>query len=122
MFLSKQEADVQVIIAGDKTQLQELIHPINDSLPIGYSLAKAEIAPGESSQLHKLDSSELYYILAGNGKAIIDKNEIYVEPGSMIFIPGGTEQFIVNTGTEVLSFLCIVEPYWQSTAENILTN
>ena len=73
MFLSKQEADVPVIIAGDKTQLQELIHPINDSLPIGYSLAKAEIAPGESSQLHKLDSSELYYILRAMARPSLTK-------------------------------------------------
>ena len=77
--------------------------------------------PGESSLPHKLASTEVYYFIKGFGKAYIDQNEIPVECGSMVFIPAGTEQHVVNTGNSELVFMCIVEPFWKQVNEKITT-
>ena len=119
MFFTKHETESPIMLAGDKTHLQELLHPGRDPVNIGYSLAKATLMPGESSLPHKLDSTEVYYFIKGFGKAYIDQNEIPVEKGSMVFIPAGTNQHVVNSGSSELVFLCIVEPFWQEANEKI---
>ena len=54
-------------IAGDDTILRELLHPEKEDLKIHYSLAHAVVKPGETSKPHTLKTSEVYYILEGQG-------------------------------------------------------
>ena len=79
MLFVKSEEDCPEFLAGDMTLLKELIHPNNDPIEIKYSLAKGKLAPGESSLPHKLGSSEVFYVLSGAGKAIIDRNIIEIK-------------------------------------------
>lgn len=119
MVVTKHDSDCIEFLAGDHTYLQELIHPVNDSLAINYSLAKATLKPGESSLAHSLNSTELLYILKGNGTISIDEKTLPIEKGSLILIPVNAKQFVTNSGTENLVFLCIVEPFWKKETENI---
>ena len=106
-------------IAGDKTIIRELMHPSNDEVSIGYSLAHAEVKKGQSSVAHRLKGSELYYILKGNGKMHVDDSSFEVETGDCFVVPPNALQYIDNTGNESLLFLCIVEPFWQESDEII---
>ncbi|MBD1852397.1 cupin domain-containing protein [Leptolyngbya sp. FACHB-711] len=106
-------------IAGDGTNLRELLHPDKQSIDLRYSLAHAIVSPGQVSIPHSLKTSEVYYILSGNGEMHIDDEVQAVEPGDAIYIPPDAKQYIANLGTEDLIFICIVDPAWRQQDETI---
>ena len=112
--------DCHEIIAGDHTRLRELLHPDKQNAQIGYSLAHAALLPGETSTRHLLASSEVYYILSGTGLMSIDDEQREVAPGDAVYIPADAVQCIKNIGSEVLVFLCIVDPAWQPEDETVI--
>lgn len=118
-MLIKNTRAVPPFIAGDKTVIRELLHPKNETVDINYSVAHASVLVGEASLPHSLNSSEVYYILQGRGEVYIDDASKPVQVGDIVFIPPKATQYIKNTGTEVLSFLCIVEPFWTADSEHI---
>jgi mannose-6-phosphate isomerase-like protein (cupin superfamily) len=106
--------------AGDGTTLRELLHGPKDGLPCSYSLAHARLAPGQASFLHRLATSEVYYILAGRGRMDIDGEVCEVSEGDTIYIPPEAAQRITNSGSEELAFLCIVDPAWREEDEKVI--
>ena len=86
-MLIKDLQDCGKIIAGDKTILREVLHPKNDKLQINYSLAHAIVKPGQTSLTHKLKSSEVYYILEGEGIMYIKDESEKVHFGQAVYIP-----------------------------------
>ena len=121
MFI-KDLQECKEITAGDNSKLRELLQPARDGLKIRYSLAYARVAPGEMTLAHRLkSSSEVYYILAGQGRMYIADEEADVAAGQVVYIPPGAVQRIKNTGTEDLIFLCIVDPAWRPEDEEIIT-
>lgn len=104
-------------LAGDGTQLRELLHPDKQPLELRYSLAHAIVQVGQTSAAHSLKTSEVYYILSGTGEMYIDGETQPVEPGDAVYIPPHARQFIRNSGIEPLVFICIVEPAWRKEDE-----
>lgn len=107
-------------IAGDNTILRELLHPVKADLKLRYSLAHATVKPKESSRPHRLKTSEVYYILEGEGAMYIDDESANVHPGQAVYIPPGARQYIHNPGDSDLIFLCIVDPAWRPEDEEVL--
>ena len=112
--------DCDEFIAGDNSILRELLHPDKADLKIRYSLAYAIVPAGQKTTPHKLRTSEVYYILNGEGLMHIGQESFNVTPQCAIYIPPGSAQFIENTGNTQLEFLCIVDPAWQESDENVL--
>ena len=106
-------------IAGDGTQLRELLHPDKQAVDLHYSLAHAALPPGQTSVLHSLTTSEVYYIFSGVGEMHIDDENQFVEAGDAVYIPPNAKQFIYNCGTEPLIFICIVDPALRKEDETI---
>lgn len=106
-------------IAGDGTQLRELLHPDKQAVDLRYSLAHAALPPGQTSVLHSLTTSEVYYILSGVGERHIDDENQVVEAGDAVYSPPNAKQFIYNCGTEPLIFICIVDPAWRKEDETV---
>jgi mannose-6-phosphate isomerase-like protein (cupin superfamily) len=106
-------------VAGDGTLLRELLHPDKQSLELRYSLAHAIVPMGQISIPHALTTSEVYYILSGVGEMHINDETRFVEPGDAVYIPPNARQFIQNTGTEPLVFICIVDPAWRKADETV---
>jgi len=106
-------------IAGDSTHLRELLHPDKQPLVLRYSLAHATLPVGQTSQLHSLKTSEVYYILSGKGEMHIEDETQLVEPGDAVYIPPHARQFIHNYGNEPLVFICIVDPAWRQEDETV---
>jgi mannose-6-phosphate isomerase-like protein (cupin superfamily) len=119
MFYKEKSSQIE-FEAGDITKLKELVHPIKDNVSIGYSLAEARLCPGESSLPHRLNSSELYYILEGKGEIVIDNQIQKIAKGDVVLVPAKAEQHVKNLANEDLIFLCIVEPYWKEQDEEII--
>jgi len=106
-------------LAGDGTVLRELLHPEKQAIALRYSLAHASVPVGQTSLPHALKTSEVYYILSGEGEMHIDGEHQVVEPGDAIYIPPNAKQFIRNSGTEPLIFICLVDPAWRKEDEII---
>lgn len=119
MFVRKHKK-VPVFIAGDKTVLRELFNPLKEKMELNYSLAHAIVKPGQTTQKHTLQSSEVYYILEGKGTMFINQESQGVTKGDTVYIPPNAEQNIKNTGKKNLLFICIVEPAWKKEDETIL--
>jgi mannose-6-phosphate isomerase-like protein (cupin superfamily) len=107
-------------LAGDHTRLREMLHPDRDLVALRYSLAQAELEVGQWSRLHRLATSEVYYILSGQGIMEIDGERRATGPGDTIYIPPQTAQRIYCPGPNPLRFLCIVDPAWRQEDEDVL--
>jgi len=112
--------DCREFIAGDDSNLRELLHPEKSDLKIHYSLAYAKVIAGQRTQPHRLASSEVYYIMAGEGRMHVDDETVEVRAHCAIYIPPRAVQYIENTGSCDLEFLCIVDPAWRPEDEEIL--
>lgn len=113
-------ADRSEFLAGDHTLLRELLHPAKQRLELGYSLAHGVLAPGTRSKWHRLRSSEVYYIIAGQGRLTIDDSVVAVKAGSVIYVPPGGKQSLENNGSTAIEFLCLVDPAWRLEDEDVL--
>ena len=112
--------ECEEFISGDNARLRELLHPDKASLEIRYSLAHAIIEPGGGTTPHILATSEVYYIIAGEGLMHIDDKASPAREGHAVYIPPNATQWITNTGRENLEFICIVDPAWRVEDEKIL--
>ena len=112
--------DCKEIIAGDACHLRELLNARTDNRAYRYSLAHAVVKPATKTKAHALKTSEVYYILEGEGRMHVGSDTAEVGPGDCIDIPPGAIQWIENTGKTDLVFLCIVDPAWCAADEKIL--
>ncbi len=107
-------------LAGDHTRLRELLHPAKAPLKLGYSLAHGFLDSGKQSLWHRLNSSEVYYFIAGRGVMKVDEQSVAVEAGSVVYVPPRAKQSLVNNGSEPVEFLCLVDPAWTPEDEAVL--
>jgi mannose-6-phosphate isomerase-like protein (cupin superfamily) len=121
MFI-RRLSDCPEFIAGDNCRLREILHPDKADLALRYSLAHAVVAPGQTTWLHALRTSEVYTILSGEGSMHIDGERAAVHPGDTVYIPPKARQQITNTGATDLVFLCIVDPAWRKEDEEVVEN
>ena len=108
-------------IAGDNCLFRELLHPDKQDVKIRYSLGQAIVKPGNITQLHKLKTSEVYYILEGEGLMYINEELEQVHIGQAIYIPPSAKQYIKNIGKSDLKFLCLVDPAWHKEDEEAIS-
>jgi mannose-6-phosphate isomerase-like protein (cupin superfamily) len=104
--------------AADGCLIREVIHPRRDGTTPGVSLARAELPPGRATRPHCLDMVEIYYLLAGRGRMVIDGRAREVSPGQAIYIPAGAVQYIENTGPDNLDFLCVCAPAYDPAGDH----
>lgn len=119
-MLIKKLKNCKEIIAGDGCILRELINANASDVTFGYSLAHAYVKAGLKTLPHKLKTCELYYILAGRGIMHIGNETKEIEQYDAVYIPPNAVQWIENTGSEDLVFICIVDPAWKPSNEKIL--
>ena len=116
----KKLQDIDSIDGVEGTEIRQIFHPHNTLNGIRYSISHSELKPGKKSKLHKIKSSEVYYILQGEGSLQIDDEDFKISKGQAIYIAPNSKQCIENTGKEELRFLCIVDPAWKQEDETVL--
>ena len=117
----KQAAKLPDFQASDGCMLSEVIHPDNDHTAPGLSLARARLAPGESTKPHFLDFTEVYYIITGQGLMHLDDQACEVGPDSCIYAPPKTGQWLENTSQdEPIRFLCVCHPAYDPAGDHII--
>jgi len=116
----RKNSEIKSIQGDEGTKIKQYFHPHNTLNGINYSIAQFTLGPGKKSKLHKMSSSEIYYILEGSGDLKIDEDTHHIEKDDSAYVPPNSKQFIENTGTTNLKFLCIVEPAWKVEDEILL--
>jgi mannose-6-phosphate isomerase-like protein (cupin superfamily) len=111
MFVNS-ERGCRQFIANDGCEIRELLHPKNDPIVLGFSLASAEVAVGSATYRHRLAQAEVYYIVSGFGEMHVGEELETVQAGDAVFIPANETQWIKNVGSDVLKFIAIVAPPW----------
>ena len=94
----------------DGSIIRELIHPDLQGNK-KQSLAEATIPPDCITELHRhVKSEEIYHILSGTGRMVLEMEQFEVGPGDSVLIPPGTPHQIQNTGAVPLKILCCCAP------------
>ncbi len=119
-MLIRELKDCEEFIAGDNCALREVLHPDKEDLALRYSLAHAVVKPGDTTWAHRLRTSEVYYIIKGEGVMHIENETASVCSGSTVYIPPMAKQCITNSGKRDLTFICIVDPAWRKEDEEVL--
>ncbi len=116
----QKNSEIQSIQGNEGTKVKQYFHPHNTLNGINYSVAQFTLESGKRSKLHKLKSSEIYYILDGNAILTVDDEKHEIQKDDSVYISPNSKQFIENTGSGDLRFLCIVEPAWKAENEVLL--
>lgn len=84
----------------------------NDESDSAVSIARATVARGVTTQLHRLRGvEERYVVVQGHGSVRIGQMEPEnLGPGDVVAIPAGAAQQIANIGDKELVFYCICSP------------
>ena len=101
----KRGSEIPTVEGKEGTKIKQYFHPHNTRNGIRFSLAQFTLKPSKRSLLHKLQSSEVYYILEGKGVLTINSKKITVEKDDSVYVAPLSDQFIENSGTEDLRFL-----------------
>jgi mannose-6-phosphate isomerase-like protein (cupin superfamily) len=82
------------------------------------SIARARVAPGDTTRWHRLIGiEERYVILEGAGRVEVgDRIQEDVSAGAVVHIPAGQRQRIRNVGRSDLVFLAICTPRFTRSA------
>ena len=113
-------SEIQTIEGNEGTNIKQHYHPHNTLNGISYSLTHFSLESEKESRLHKLTSSEIYYILEGAGIFTMDNEDFEIKKDDSVYVPPNTEQKIRNAGSDLLKFFCIVEPAWTQDCEKVL--
>ena len=116
----RKNSEIKSIQGDEGSKIKQYFHPHNTLNGINYSLAQFTLEPGKKSKLHKMSSSEIYYILEGSANLIIDEVTYKLEKDDSVYVPPNSKQSIENIGSINLRFLCIVEPAWKADDEILL--
>ncbi len=97
---------------AERCNINELLNNSHDN---NYSIARASVAPGVTTQLHAVkNTTERYIILEGQGRVFIDGAlSEDVNHLDIVTIPAGVSQKIENCGHTELVFLCICTPRFE---------
>ena len=69
------------------------------------------LAPGRQTDadIHP-DAEELYYVVSGSGRLVMDGEEFRLEQGMAVYIAAGVEHQSFNDGTEELCYFYVFGP------------
>ena len=68
----------------------------------GLTLGVASLPPGGALREHRHTQEEVYLVLEGSGLVRVGAEELAVEAGSAVFVPGDAPHSCENTGTSDL--------------------
>jgi len=73
-----------------------------------FAMRVLEVEPGASTPFHTHDWEHEVFILEGQAKVKGAEGERALQPNDVVFVAGQEEHCFVNTGTQVLRFICCI--------------
>lgn len=84
----------RVVATGPHSQLVTMSIPPKEDIG-------SEVHPG---------TDQILFIVAGAGKAVVDKESIAVKENDVVYVPAGAQHNLVNTGREDLRLFTVYAP------------
>ncbi len=84
----------RVVATGPHSQLVTMSIPPKEDIG-------SEVHPG---------TDQILFVVAGAGKAVVDKESIAVKENDVVFVPAGARHNLVNTGREDLRLFTVYAP------------
>ena len=116
-MIIKKIDDIEAFEGNEGAKIKQIISPGETNNAIRYSIAHGTISSGKRSKTHTMKTSEVYYILQGQGIIHIDSERRQVNQDDLIFVPPMSKQYLENNGKTELVVLCIVDPAWRQEDE-----
>lgn len=73
-----------------------------------FAMRVFEVEPGASTPFHAHAWEHEVFILEGQGKVKAVDGERALQPNDVVFVAGEEEHCFVNTGSQVLRFICCI--------------
>ena len=67
-----------------------------------------EVEPGSSTPFHSHQWEHEVFILSGQGEVAGEQGKTPIDMGSVIFVAPNEQHCFVNTGSQVLRFICLI--------------
>ena len=99
------QVESQAVKAGTGTSMQVLISAEEGP---HFAMRRFSMAPGGGMPRHTNRVEHEQYVLAGRARISIGDDVFEVQPGDVVFIPGGAPHDYRNIGDEPFVFLCLV--------------
>ena len=96
---------VEAFVTKDGSTIRELHHTQVQSL----AEATLEVEQATERHYHRV-TEEIYFVLKGQGKMVIDGETSQMRPGDAVLIPPGAWHTLENNGTSELRILCCCAP------------
>ena len=107
------------MIVKDYRNVEETASPDAEGVMLRWVVAKddgaprfamrvIEVQPGRSTPHHEHWWEHEVFVLAGKGMVTGGDEERLIQQGSVVFVPGDEKHRFVNTGDDVLRFICMV--------------
>lgn len=77
-----------------------------------FAMRVFEVEPGHASPFHTHWNEHEVFVLSGRGVVRDESNEAPLSQGSVVFVPGDEKHQFINTGQDVLRFICLVPHNW----------
>lgn len=75
-----------------------------------------EIKPGSRQRPHRHVPEQIYVVIQGRGKMMVDDQEKEVETGDIIYIPSNSLHGIENISSEILTYITAATPAFDVSA------
>ena len=94
---------------GEGTILRRLFFRQRSQLPIRFDIWELPPGASEGDHIHGSDDAleEIYYFLEGQGKLVIEGEEVAVTRGDAVLVPPGVDHGLYNTGTAPLRLVLL---------------
>ena len=100
--------EVPAQVFGDEapgTSIRWLIDDDHDGAPV-YALRMIEVEPGGHTPRHSHAFEHENFVVEGQGRVLLNGEWHPLQPGDVVFVPGGAEHTYENTGSAPFKFLC----------------
>jgi len=110
MIHVRSHAKIEPFITLDGSEIREWAGPV--SAPAEkQSLAEATIPVGGATTEHyHRVTEELYLVSSGEGRLVVDGEQVTIAAGDCALIPPGARHKIFNVGSEPLRIVCACSP------------
>jgi quercetin dioxygenase-like cupin family protein len=110
MTLVRRIEDVNPVQMMEGVTMRVVIGP-DDGAPV-FNMRIFDVEPGAATPLHAHWWEHEVFILKGNGMVHTISGPRPIRAGSVVFVPGDQDHQFLNTGDDVLRFMCLVPQEW----------
>ena len=83
------------------------------------NINEGTLSPGRRTGGGVHEKDEIYYIVSGNAKMVLDGERSDVGPGSVVFIPAGVFHYLINKSEEES---VVILTFWPEAEDNEVYN